>query len=100
MGRFGENATVVVDPLDRRVDPSLDLAEEIHPVRGGAADMGGGERVPNSRLKGAEHVAGHAAPAVVDLLLGPLRFRTGRLDHAPAGVALGGLWPHLVEADD
>jgi hypothetical protein len=35
-----------VDPLDRRVDPSLDFAEEIHPVRGGAAAIGGGERVP------------------------------------------------------
>jgi hypothetical protein len=33
-------------------------------------------------------------------LLGPLRFGTSRLDHAPAGVAAGGLRPHLVEADD
>jgi hypothetical protein len=55
---------------------------------------------PFDKLRSAEHVAGHAAPAVVDPLLGLLRFRTRRLDHAPAGVALGGLWPHLVEADD
>src|ERR1041384_7503811 len=40
------------------------------------------------------------ASAVVDLLLGPLCFGTHRLDHASAGIALGRLWPHLVEADD
>jgi hypothetical protein len=47
-----------------------------------------------------EHVAGNAAPTVVDLLLGTLRFRTRRLDQAPAGVAAGRLRPHLVQADD
>src|SRR6185312_2650526 len=41
-----------------------------------------------------------AAAAVVDLLLGPRRFGRGRLDRAPAGVAAGGVRPHLVEADD
>src|SRR3954453_10550949 len=89
-----------VDPRDRRVDPRLDLAEQIYPVRGRAADVGCGERVPLGWLEGAEHVAGHAAPAIVDFLLGPLRLGRGRLDHAPAGIAPGRLRPHLVQADD
>src|SRR3954467_1916421 len=88
-----------VDPLDPSLDPALDRAEEIDPVRGGAARVGGGECLPRGRAEGAEDIA-PAAPAVVDLLLGPLRFGTGRLDHAPAGVAPGGLRPHLVETDD
>src|SRR3982751_1577747 len=89
-----------IDPRDHRVDPSLDLAEEIDPVRGRAAQVGRGERVPPGRLEGAEYVAGHAAPAIIDFLPGALRFGRGRLDHAPAGVAPGRLRPHLVEADD
>src|SRR4051794_22754830 len=88
-----------VDPLDPSLDPALDRAEEIDPVRGGAARVGGGECLPRSRSEGAEDIA-LAAAAIVNLLLGPLRFGTGRLDHAPAGVAAGGLRPHLVEADD
>src|SRR3954452_21367925 len=55
---------------------------------------------PFDKLRSAEHVARCAASAVVDLLFGPLRLGTGRLDDAPAGVALGRLRPHLVEADD
>src|SRR4051794_20053458 len=88
-----------VDPLDSSLDPALDRAEEIDPVRGGAAPVGGGECIPRGRSEGAKDIA-LAASAVVDLLLGPLRFRTGWLDHAPAGIAAGGLRPHLVEADD
>src|SRR3954463_4537959 len=88
-----------VDPRDIGVDPALDLAEEIDPVCGGAAGVRGGERLPCSRSEGTEDIA-LAATAVVDLLLGPLCFGTGRLDHAPAGVAPGRLRPHLVEADD
>src|SRR3954469_16524038 len=88
-----------VDPLGPGIDPALDLAEEIDPVRGGAAGVRDGEGVSRSRSEGTEDIA-LAAPAVVDLLLGPLCFGTGRLDQATAGVAPGRLRPHLVEADD
>src|SRR3954447_4755225 len=88
-----------VDPFDPGVDPALDRAEEIDPVGGGTARVGCGECLPRSWPEGTEDIA-LTAPAVVDLLLGPLRFGRGRLDHAPAGVAAGGVRPHLVEADD
>src|SRR5205807_2527374 len=55
------------------------------PVRGGAAGVRGGECLPRRRSEGTEDIA-LAASAIVDLLLGPLRFGRGRLDHAPAGV--------------
>jgi hypothetical protein len=74
-----------VDPRDIGFDPALDRAEEIDPVRGGAAGVRGGECLPRGRSEGTEDIA-LAASAVVDLLLGPLRFGRGRLDHAPAGV--------------
>src|SRR5919199_4495640 len=92
-------STTCVDPLDAGVDPALDRSEEIDPVRGGAARVGFGEGLPRGRPEGTKDIA-LAAPAVVDLLLGPLRFRRGRLDRAPAGVAAGRVRPHLVEADD
>src|SRR3982751_2907634 len=88
-----------VDPLDPGIDPALDRAEEIDPVRSGAARVGFGEGLPRGRPEGAEDIA-FATSAVVDLLLGPLRFGRGRLDHAPAGVAAGRLRSHLVKADD
>src|SRR5215213_1177934 len=88
-----------VDPLDIGVDPALDRAEEIDPVCGRAAGVRGGECLPRGRSEGTEDIA-LAASAVIDLLLGPLRFGRGRLDRAPAGVTLGRLRPHLVEADD
>src|SRR3954463_12664353 len=88
-----------VDPLDPGLDPALDLAKEIDPVCGRAAGVRGSEGLPRSRSEGTEDIA-LAASAVVDLLLGPLRFGTGWLDHAPAWIAAGGLRPHLVEADD
>src|SRR5205085_12579483 len=64
-----------------------------------AAGVRGGEGLPRGRSEGTEDIA-LAASTVVDLLLGPLCFGTGRLDHAPAGVAAGRLRPHLVEAND
>src|SRR3954447_25536243 len=88
-----------VDPFDPSVDPALDCAEEIDPVRSGAARVGFGEGLPCGRPEGAEDIT-FATSAVVDLLLGSLRFGRGRLDHAPAGIAPGGLRPHLVEAND
>jgi hypothetical protein len=71
-----------VDPLDPGVDPALDRAEEIDPVRDGAARVGGGEGVPRGRPEGAEDIA-FAAAAVVDLLLGPRRFGTGLTGRRP-----------------
>src|SRR4051794_909710 len=88
-----------VDPLDRGIDPGLDLAQEVDPVDGGAALVGQGEGGTGRGLEGAEHVAGDATPAVVDLLPGALRLGPGRLDEPPARVALGRLRPHLVQAD-
>src|SRR4051794_7402397 len=88
-----------VDPFDPSVDPALDCAEEIDPVRSGTARVGFGEGLPCGRPEGAEDIT-FATSAVVDLLLGSLRFGRGRLDHAPAGVAPGRLRSHLVEADD
>jgi hypothetical protein len=38
-----------VDPLDPGIDPALDRAEEIDPVRDGAAPVGGGECIPRGR---------------------------------------------------
>ena len=89
-----------VDPLGIGRDPALDLLEEVDPVRGGPAFVGCGEGGACGRLQGAEDVACDIAPAVVDLLSGPLRSRSGRLDQALPGIALARLWPHLVEADD
>src|SRR4051794_26571078 len=89
-----------VDPLGSGRDPALDLIEEVDPVRGGPALVGCGEGDACGRLQGAEHVACDIAPAVVDLLPGPLRARPGRLDQALAGIALAGLWSHLIEADN
>src|SRR3954449_5991733 len=61
-----------VDPLDRGIDPGFDLAQEVDPVDGGAALVGQGEGGTGRGLEGAEHVAGDATPAVVDLLPGAL----------------------------
>src|SRR3954465_11739395 len=88
-----------VDPFDPGVDPALDCAEEIDPVRSGAARVGFGEGLPCGRPEGAEDIA-FATSAVIDLLLGPLRLGRGGLAPAPAGVAAGRLWPHLIEADN
>src|SRR3954467_12695515 len=88
-----------VDPLDRGIDPGLDLAQEVDPVDGGAALVGQGEGGTGRGLEGAEHVAGDATPAAVDLLPGALRPGPGWLDEPPARIALGRLRPHLVQAD-
>src|SRR5215213_2170254 len=89
-----------VDPLGSGLDPALDADQEVDPVRGGPALVGRGEGGACGRPEGAEHVARDITPAVVDLLLGPLCSRSGRLDQALPGIALAGLRPHLVEADD
>src|SRR3954451_5984721 len=89
-----------VDPLGTGHDPALDLLEEVDPVRGGPALVGRGEGGACGRLQGAEYVARDIAPAVVDLLSGPLRLWPGRLDQALPGIALARLRSHLVEADD
>src|SRR4029078_6785623 len=63
----GHHGVGPLDPsLDPSLDPALDRAEEIDPVCGGAAGVGGGEGVPGGRSEGAEDIA-FAAPAVVDL---------------------------------
>ncbi len=89
-----------VDPFHAGVDPPLDLAEEVHPVREGAAGIRGGERCATGRLEGAKHVAGYITAAIIDFLLGPLRPRPGWLDEASARIALGGLRSYLVKTDD
>src|SRR5215210_5448428 len=89
-----------IDSLGCGLDPGLDALEEVDPVRGGPAIIGCGEGGARGRLQRAEHVARDIAPAVIDLLPGPLRSRSGRLDQALPGIALAGLRSHLVEADD
>src|SRR3954451_15696016 len=88
-----------VDPLDRGIDPGLDLAQEVDPVDGGAALVGQGEGGTGRGLEGAKHVPGDATPAVVDLPPGALRLGPGWLDEPLARIALGRLRPHLVQAD-
>src|SRR3954449_8641852 len=103
--RRGAVAAHRVGPAVRVVDPGPPgglLGREGHrheaqPDERGPAGRGA-EVAPGGDLV-REDIA-LAASAVVDLLLGPLCFGTGRLDHAPAGVAPGRLRPHLVEADD
>src|ERR1700760_2356767 len=89
-----------IDPFDSRIDPTLDLAEEVNPVRGGAAGIGGGEGRAAGGLEGPEHVAGYITTAIVDFLFGPFRAWPDRLDEAPTGIALGGLGSHFVKTDD
>jgi hypothetical protein len=60
-----------VDPLDRGVDPALDLFQEVDSVRRCAPVVGSGECSPCGWAECAEDVA-LATPAVVDLLAGPL----------------------------
>src|SRR6187200_239406 len=89
-----------VDPLDPRIDPSLDRTQEIDPVDRGATLIGQGESFATRRLQRAKDIAGNPAPAVVDLLPGPLGFRASWAHQPLARVALAGLRPHLVEADN
>src|SRR3954471_21871582 len=89
-----------IDPVDSGIDPALDLAEEVNPVRGGAAGIRGGEGRAAGGLQGAKHVSGYVAAAIVDFLLGSFRLWPGWLCPALAGIALGGLRPHFVKTDD
>src|SRR4051812_7806076 len=67
---------------------------------GGAAGIRGGEGRAAGGLKGAKHVSGYVAAAIVDFLFGSFRLWPGWLDQASAGIALGGLRPHFVKTDD
>jgi hypothetical protein len=89
-----------VDPLDRRVDPALDRAQEVDPVDRGATFEGQGEGFATRRQQSSEDIARHTTPAIVDLLPGPLGLGAGWLHELLARVALAGLRPHLVQADD
>ena len=89
-----------IDTLARRIDPGLDRAQEIDPVGRRAALIGLGESLAAGRLEGAENIAGNTAAAVIDLLPGPFGLGTRRPDELPAGMALGLLRSHLVQADD
>src|SRR6478736_5044324 len=89
-----------VDPPYRRIDPALDGAQEIDPVDRGATLIGQRESLAGRRLQGAKDIAGNPAPAVVDLLPGPLGLGAGWPHKLLARVALAGLRSHLVEADD
>src|SRR3712207_2123532 len=88
-----------VDPLSARRQPVLDLLQERHPIGGAPAWIGPREGGAGRRAEGAEDVA-LAAPAVVDLLPGPARWRRLRPGRLAARVALRAEWPHLVEAND
>src|SRR4051795_9719837 len=50
-----------IDPLDRRVDPGFDVAQEVNPVGCGATLVGPRDGRAAGRLEGAENVA--AAPS-------------------------------------
>src|SRR3954471_12934512 len=95
-----------VDSLDLRRDPLLDMAEEVGPVCRRPAAVRAGHRLAGGRSEGAEDVP-LAAATVVDFLLGPpgraaltIGVLRRRADGLLAGVALGRLRTHLVEADD
>src|SRR5205807_1818481 len=94
------------DPLDLRGDPLLEMAKEVGPVGRRPAAVGAGHRLAAGRSEGAEDVP-LAAAAVVDFLLGPpgraalsTEVLRRRAEGLLAGVALGRLRTHLVEADD
>src|SRR5260221_6649121 len=92
-----------VHALDRRINPALDVVEEVGPIDGGAARIGRRVRRAGGGLKGAEDVAA-LAPAVVDLLAGapggtPRLLTGGGPQHALPRPALGRFRPHLVETD-
>src|SRR3954469_3153152 len=88
-----------VDARDRGIDPGVDPAQEVGPVDRGATLVGEREGGTGRGLEGAAHVAGDAAPAVVDLLPGASGPGPGRVAEQPARVALGRLGAHLVQAD-
>ena len=52
------------------------------------------------RLKGAKHIAGNPAPAVINLLRGALSLAARWPHELLAGIALARLRPHLVDAED
>src|SRR5262249_47248168 len=81
-------------------DPSLDRAQEVGPIDRGAAREGQGESLAGRRLQGAEDITRRAAPAVINLLLGPFGLRAGWPHEPLAPIALAGLRPHLVGTDD
>src|SRR5262249_57278245 len=92
-----------VDALTRRIEPALDLVEEIGPVDGGAPRVGRRERAPGGRLEGAEDVA-PLASAIVDLLAGAAGGAARLLTRCRHGgplprPALRRLPPHLLRAD-
>src|SRR5215212_4595605 len=89
-----------VDPLDGRIDPALDRAQEIDPVDGGATLISQREGRAGRRLQGAEDVTGDTTPAVVDLLLGSFRLGAGWPHQPSTRIALAGLRTHLVQADN
>src|SRR6478672_9311943 len=66
----------------------------------GPALIGQRESLAGRRLQSAKDIASNPAPAVVDLLPGPLGFRASWAHQPLARVALAGLRPHLVEADN
>src|SRR5919197_1831016 len=73
-----------IDPLDRRIDPRLDGAQEVDPVGCGATLIRLRQCRAGRRLKGTKDIAGAPAPAVINLLLGAL--------------SLGARWPHELLA--
>jgi hypothetical protein len=88
-----------IDPLDRGVNPGVDLTQKIDPVGGGPPVVRMRQGRAAGRLESTEDVSGDTTPAVIDLLLGPFSLGRGRFHELPARKAPGRLWTHFVQAN-
>src|SRR5918995_464703 len=87
-----------IDPLDRGIDPGLNLPQEVDPVGRGTAIIGMRQGRTAGWLESPEDIAA-ASSAIVDLLFGPLGLGRCRRDQLLAWKAPGRLRPHLVQTD-
>jgi hypothetical protein len=78
-----------IDPLDRGIDPGFNLAQEVNPVGCGPAIISLRESLAAGWLERPENVTGTIAPAIVDLLFGPLGLGRCRRDELLAWKAPG-----------